>query len=333
MNTERTPHHVPLNEEADRLDLRYKVFFQLEDILGAIVAPDLLRSIETNNTHTVVFLGPPGVGKSTCAVQAGASLVDSGRKVRMVKYDEVLVATAEVLGKPDERWDDADWLSFAELYKKQTRRTEEDDIVLAEVVAVGVKDRGRQAILDLYEDSSEQKKVTILGFVPDRRNIERTSYVRRAVLIAQPSDVLAVLRSNNMHISSVPRTDNKEDHIYIGSQIQEKFRRMAPPEWIKVIDQEISAASEHTTFDDRTREVAQQIDLLERLLEAESEKMSNCIIDLTRAELSWLYRRRDMAYYMQLAGTFSAYDYRAVYNMHRQEDVEWPWSYFTNTTG
>ena len=310
-----------------RGDPRYKVFFRLQELAGGhLVADSIIPSVLSGEVDRVIWLGPPGAGKTTCCVQAESYLGDQhGKKIRSVRYDEMLRSTAEELGRPDKEWDANDWNHFSGRYHEALLHQEDDEVIFAEVVAVGEKDRGRQGLIDLCQDPEESSRTRIFGFVADRDVSVRARELRKAVGDAEPHEVLDVLRECRMQLSGHPNPVSPGQRIALGVRIKEIFAKMASPEWIQIIDEEIGRLSAPNS-----PQATERINELAKYL-SEEERLPDYAYDDASDEFNLLIRRRDAMYMATLGGNFGSI-YAAVYNKRIRGEIVWPWSEFATET-
>jgi hypothetical protein len=308
-------------------DPRYQIFFQLEKatIEKEPVWPRLLTQVQSGEVKNIVAMGAPGVGKTTWTVQAEMFIRDQMHKtVGTVRYDEVLafMAGPNGLDKPYIQWDNNDWMAFSERYKGEMLGQMSNEVVIAETVAVGAKDRGRRALIDLTNDQEIGLSTTIVGFIPDRRIFERASRLRNDVKGASPMGVTSILQDYNMRIEDLPRRHTRQERTYVGNKIKEKFERMAPSDRIRAIDNEIALLSARSDI-----AIIRRINELERTRDA-VEDPSKWFSDDVETELRYLNRTRMNHYMFNVGLEFGATPFLTVYNQRSTEEIVWPWSYF-----
>lgn len=308
----------------------YGVLGRVQDVFGngeVTIAPRLLTDIASGNIDTVVWLGPPGTGKTTCRVQLQKYVEQElGKTVNPVLYDDVLYETSDALNMRDEIWGPDEWQEFSQRFRDRLEARGPHHITSVETVAVGAetRDRGRTALADFCQDAEHAEKTAIFCMVPDRTINKTARVIRREILTAHdPKDIVTILKGHNIHISGMPRANTERQKKVRGEQLKSVYQKMAPPEWIERIDSEITEwCLEHLL--ERMPSVG-RIHYLEERLKS-GPRLSDYEYDLTVSELEYLYLRRDAVYMQHIATSIPNGQVRVVYNKHIQQDIVLPWS-------
>lgn len=187
----------------------------------------------------ILVIGPPGSGKSLIASQLVSLFEEEPYRmgnVGFLAYDTMLDRAIHDLRKPRSQFGPPDWDYLTNTVIYHEVLPVKSPLLVAEIPAVGLDNRGQTAIRALAQDN--EFDTFVVAVAADLRIQRQADRLRRLALTTPAEDILTVLGQNNIHLTGYKRKLPHAD--LVGVVIKRAFEKMAPEEIATLINDDIT---------------------------------------------------------------------------------------------
>lgn len=206
----------------------------------------LVDQILSGRRKKAIFMGEPGIGKTSLLVDTKKSVEENGRrqgmpvKIKTRFYDEYLARAESLLGPRDGWRVDREWKYLNDYIVgdlSTSEREKDDERLFVELPGVGLtteRDRAVTAISKLLQNATPtDKNDTLFVFVVCNNFLQlNSSFLRTHILEQKDEDVVAELEKHNQRVDLVGEPE------VIGRLVKKLYKKTAPSRNIAQIRRE-----------------------------------------------------------------------------------------------